>query len=93
MRKRLFSFILALSVLSVAALFAADKGESLTMSKCSTCHKTEKFCKHLGTKDAAGWAKVVDGMVKKGAKISADEKKIIAGYLAKLPKGAKPVCN
>lgn len=93
MKKGFMSFVLVLTVLSFAALFAADKGESLTVSKCGTCHKTDKFCKHLGTKDAAGWAKVVDGMVKKGAKINDTEKKVIADYLAKLAKGAKPVCN
>ena len=93
MRKSFLSFVMAFIIISAVALFAADKGESLTVSKCSSCHKTEKFCKHLGTKDAAGWTKVIEGMIKKGAKINNDEKKVIADYLSKLAKGAKPVCK
>lgn len=93
MRNKYLYFSFVLTLLSAVSLYTADKAESLTMNKCGSCHKTGKFCKHLGTKDAAGWAKVVDGMVKKGAKINDDEKKTITGYLSKLSKGAKPVCN
>jgi len=93
MRKSFLSFIVALVVLLVGSLYSAGKGESLTVSKCGTCHKTGKFCSHLGTKDTAAWAKVIDRMVKKGAKVDNDEKKIIADYLSKLAKGSKPVCN
>lgn len=93
MRKSFLSFVIVLSFLAVAVASASDKGESLTAGKCSTCHKTAKFCKFLGVKNAAWWGKVVDGMIKKGAKINGDEKKIIVDYLAMQPKGSKPVCN
>lgn len=79
--------------LAGASLLAAGTGERLVMGKCGTCHEAQKLCTHLGKHDAAGWAVIVDGMIKKGAKISDEEKQSIAAYLAGLKGGEKPICR
>ena len=91
MKKIIILFIMV--SLAGGALLAAGAGEQLVMGKCGTCHMVEKLCTHLGKHDAAGWAMIVDGMVKKGAKINGGEKQGIAAYLAGLKGGEKPICK
>lgn len=92
MKNKIFLTFAALSMTG-AILFAAGNTEQLVLDKCGSCHKVGKFCKHLGKKDAAQWTKVVENMIKKGAKINDEEKKTIATYLAGLKAGAKPICK
>jgi len=93
MKTKMYNAFAILFIGVVVSLFAADTGESLALNKCGACHKAEKLCKHIGTKDAAAWSKTTDYMIKKGAKITENEKKIIADYLAGLKKGDKPFCK
>ncbi len=92
MRIKIYSAFIAISLIG-AVLIAANSTEQLVNAKCGTCHKLDKFCRDLGKYDNAGWSKVVDSMVKKGASINKSEKEALAAYLAGLKPGAKPVCK
>jgi mono/diheme cytochrome c family protein len=92
MINKVLAVMLSLAVAG-AVIAAAETAEQLTLNKCGSCHGVDKFCKHLGKKDAASWTKTVDAMIKKGAKINDQEKKTIAEYLAGLKAGAKPICK
>jgi hypothetical protein len=76
-----------------SVIMAAETAVQLTLNKCGLCHSVDKSCKHLGKKDTTAWTTVVEGMIKKGAKIDDQEKKIISTYLAGLKTGAKPICK
>jgi len=92
MRNKVLTAMLSM-VMAGAVLLAAETAEQLTVNKCGLCHGVDKLCKYLGKKDAAGWAKMVDSMIIKGAKVNDQEKKTIAEYLAGLKAGAKPMCK
>jgi cytochrome c5 len=61
---------------------AALDGKTLLEERCTGCHSLEKA--KSGQRDLAGWQAVVDDMIKKGAKLNADEAKVLAEYLANL---------
>ena len=92
MKNKIFTIIVSLAMAG-SLIAAVENAEQLTLNKCGACHKVEKFCKHLGKKDAAAWTKTVEAMIKKGAKINDQEKQTIATYLAGLKAGAKPICK
>lgn len=55
--------------------------KALVETKCTACHSLDRVAAQK--LDAAGWAKVVDKMDKKGGiGFTADEKSAIAAYLA-----------
>ena len=92
MRIKIYSLFIAISF-GGAILIAASSSEQLVDGKCGTCHKLDKLCKNLGKYDKAGWNKVVDSMLIKGALVSKSEKETISTYLAGLNPGEKPVCK
>ena len=92
MRNKIYPAFIAIS-LACALLFAADSAEQLVIKKCSPCHTLDNLCKHLGTDDSAAWTRIVDSMLKKGALVSGNDKKIIAEYLGGLKAGSKPFCK
>jgi hypothetical protein len=92
MRIKIYTAFIALSLIG-AILIAASSSEQLVNSKCGTCHKLDSLCKNLGKYDKAGWDKVVDSMLKKGALVNKSEKETISTYLAGLKPGSKPVCK
>lgn len=89
---RLFAGLLIVAVLGLAASGGAADPAALAQSKCAACHNLERVCKNLGVKDAAAWKETVDRMVSKGPKVTAEEGKELAPYLAGLKTGAKPIC-
>lgn len=55
-------------------------GKDVTVKACGTCHETRKAASIRLTRE--GWAAVIDGMIKRGAKVSDDEFPVILDYLS-----------
>jgi mono/diheme cytochrome c family protein len=85
----LFLAIFAITSLSVAAGAAetpspenaAIDGATLLQNRCGSCHSVEKVTNK--TKSAKGWEANISRMVKKGAKLTEEEKAILVDYMAK----------
>jgi competence protein ComEA len=56
------------------------RGKDVTVKACGTCHETRRAASVRLT--AEGWAAVIDGMMKRGAKVSDEEFPIILDYLS-----------
>ena len=54
-------------------------GKDVTVKACGTCHETRRAASVRLTRE--GWAAVIDGMVKRGARVSNDEFPVILDYL------------
>ena len=72
---------------------SATASSDLVMSRCSSCHGTERICRMLGVKSEAEWKSTVRRMVANGARLKSGEQPTIVGYLAGLEAGAKPICK
>jgi hypothetical protein len=66
---------------------AAGGGETLTLdgatlleARCTTCHNLDRV--DAQDLDFAGWVAVIQRMIDKGARLSAEEKTVLADYLA-----------
>lgn len=71
---------MALSGISFAAA-KAPAGEELLEKRCSVCHPSARS---KGVKKTAEeWESTVTRMIRKGAKLSGDEKKALVDYLSK----------
>ena len=55
-------------------------GKDVTVKACGTCHEARRAASVRLTRE--GWAAVIDGMQKRGAKVSEQEFPIILDYLA-----------
>jgi competence protein ComEA len=55
-------------------------GKDVTVKACGTCHETRRAASVRLTRE--GWAAVIDGMVKRGAKVSNEEFPVILDYLS-----------
>lgn len=55
-------------------------GKDVTVKACGTCHETRRAASVRLTPE--GWAAVIDGMVKRGARVSDEEFPIILDYLS-----------
>jgi competence protein ComEA len=55
-------------------------GKDLTVKACGTCHEARRAASVRLTRE--GWAAVIDGMIKRGAKISDEEFPIVLDYLS-----------
>ena len=64
---------------AVAAMFS--NGPSLLESRCAVCHPSSKV--KVLKRSPGQWDAIVAGMVKRGAKLSGEEKKTLVDYLAK----------
>jgi len=56
------------------------KPESLLDTRCAECHELTRVMK--ARFDRAGWEKVVDQMVKRGARLNVDERQVLIDYLS-----------
>ena len=56
-----------------------DPGERVMNASCLACHDVRRI--QVQAMDAEQWAKTVDTMVEKGAKISADDVPLLVNYL------------
>lgn len=59
-----------------------DKASMIIEEQCSRCHSTEKINQEKGKYDVKEWEETVDRMIKKGAKIDLEQKKLIIDYLS-----------
>ncbi len=55
-------------------------GQKLLKERCTSCHGLDKI--NNKKTDRAGWEKIIDDMVKKGAKLNSAEKTILIDYLS-----------
>ena len=58
----------------------APPGKALVEDCCTRCHSTDRVYK--ARKDKADWARTVDDMVRKGAKLDSQERESVINYLA-----------
>jgi len=56
-----------------------DPGERVMNASCLACHDVRRI--QVQAMDAEQWAKTVDTMVEKGAKVSADDVPLLVNYL------------
>ena len=56
-----------------------DPGERVRNASCLACHDVRRI--QVQAMDAEQWAKTVDTMVEKGAKVSADDVPLLVNYL------------
>lgn len=64
---------------SHAAMFS--NGATLLEAKCAVCHPSSKVKVLKRTPEQ--WDAIVTGMMKRGAKLNPEEKKVLVDYLAK----------
>nr|WP_284694498.1 hypothetical protein [Geomonas sp. Red32] len=57
-----------------------SNGQSLLESRCAVCHPSSKA--KVLKRTPAQWDGIVSNMMKKGAKLNAEEKKTLVKYLA-----------
>jgi competence protein ComEA len=55
-------------------------GKDATVKACGMCHETRRAASVRLTRE--GWAAVIDGMIKRGAKVSNEEFPVVLEYLA-----------
>lgn len=80
--------------LLLASLVFADAGAAkLAAARCSACHTTERICGRLGNRSAEVWQQTVQRMAGNGAKLTENESRTVAEYLATAKPGAKPLCQ
>lgn len=79
----LLSSVLLL-VFSASTLFAQQTAKAIVDKECAKCHNLKKV--YTASKDAAGWEKTLDRMIKKGAVIKPEEKDPVLKYLRTLNK-------
>jgi cytochrome c5 len=56
-------------------------GKAVLQARCTRCHGLDKIEKHAKV-DREHWAKTVDAMIKKGAKLTEEERSTLLDYLA-----------
>jgi len=59
---------------------AAEDGTALLETRCSVCHPSER--PKAAKKSPEQWEATVTRMIGKGAKLTADEKKVLVNYLS-----------
>jgi competence protein ComEA len=55
-------------------------GKDVTVRACGLCHEARRAASLRLTRD--GWAEVIDGMMKRGARLSDDDFKVVLDYLS-----------
>ncbi|MBJ6724925.1 hypothetical protein [Geomesophilobacter sediminis] len=80
--KKTAATVVAVTLLLSGSAFAGafSSGPALLEQRCAVCHPTSKV--KVLKRTPAQWDAIVTGMVKKGAKLSPDEKKTLVKYLA-----------
>ncbi|NLZ16523.1 MAG: hypothetical protein GX087_02155 [Desulfobulbaceae bacterium] len=100
MSKQIGTFVLAVSV-ALVLLFAgpvisSEQQEScpqLIENKCAGCHFVDYICPGIRkNKGSMGWGRVVNDMIKEGAKINKKEKGELTACLSKPNAETKELC-
>ena len=84
---RFFLFLasgILLSVFSAGNILAQPAAKAIVDDACSKCHNTKRI--YSANKNAAEWEKTLDRMIKKGAKIKAEDRDAVLQYLNTLNK-------
>jgi cytochrome c5 len=58
-----------------------ERGEEIQNARCTTCHDRRPI--DVQALDEAGWKKVIDSMIEKGAEMEKDDVPILTTYLTK----------
>jgi cytochrome c5 len=58
-----------------------DKGEQVQNASCISCHDLRPI--QTQALDKAGWTKVIDSMIQKGAELKAEDEPLLVAYLVK----------
>ncbi|GFO55420.1 hypothetical protein GMSM_24270 [Geomonas sp. Red276] len=74
------TFALSLMVSGAALGGVFSNGQTLLESRCAVCHPSSKA--KVLKRTSAQWDAIVSNMMKKGAKLNAEEKKTLVKYLA-----------
>lgn len=59
---------------------AVAKPETLLDTRCAECHDLSRV--NGVSFDRAGWEKIIDRMIQRGARLNADERQVLVDYLA-----------
>ena len=70
---------LGVTARAVPAQSDNERGERIMNASCQGCHDTRRI--QTAAMDAAGWAKTVDVMIEKGAKVPKDDLPTLVSYL------------
>jgi hypothetical protein len=73
-----------LLIFPASTLFAQQAAKTIVDKECAKCHSLKKV--YSASKDAAGWEKTLDRMIKKGAVIEPEDKDPVLKYLNTLNK-------
>ncbi len=73
-----------LCVLSFGAAFAQPAGKAIVDNACSKCHSIKRV--ESASKNASEWEATLDRMIKKGAKVTPEERDAVLKYLNTLNK-------
>ena len=86
MKKTFVVFICGMFVgaLSVGFAFAQPAGKAIVDNACSKCHGIKRV--ETANKKPAEWEATLDRMIKKGAKVSPQDRDIVLQYLNTLNK-------
>lgn len=71
-------------VFTAPTIFAQQAAKAIVDKECAKCHNLKKV--YSANKNAAGWEKTLDTMIKKGAVIKPEEKDPVLKYLNTLNK-------
>lgn len=71
---------------------ASDIG-GVVKSACTRCHSSKRICLNVGVKSNSLWKATVMNMVRKGAKLPADQVGAAVNYLTNLKPGQGPLCQ
>src|SRR5438045_6317238 len=58
-----------------------ERGEEILNASCTTCHDRRSI--DVQALDEAGWKKLIDSMIEKGAEVEKDDVPILTAYLAR----------
>ncbi|PYS38813.1 MAG: hypothetical protein DMG14_16240 [Acidobacteria bacterium] len=73
------TLMLATIALAAGQNDGAPKAEKIFNTSCMACHDLRKI--QTQALDAAGWTKIVDSMIEKGAKVEKDDVPLLVRYL------------
>ncbi|MBU0729826.1 MAG: hypothetical protein KKE17_11915 [Proteobacteria bacterium] len=91
--------VLFLSVATLLMFFplqeisAENRCGPLLETQCEQCHYKTRICQSLGKKSKWKWRNTIRAMVKKGAKLTREEEKILVECLHSLLPGAEIACK
>lgn len=85
--------VVLLAVFMLAGSVGAGDIANTVGSACTKCHSSKRICLNLGAKSKNLWKVTVTNMVRKGAKLPADQIDAAADYLAGLKPGQDPICQ